>query len=120
MGTVRAGEPSEYVGILFVREDAIRALARVGADGAVDAAQVEGETVEVSWRGGSRSRLPWRMLRERAGLDSLPAPRLAFAGEGEIGLLITSETPRPHLRFREPHSVVQPIGVLTTEGLRHD
>jgi hypothetical protein len=120
MGTVRNGEPLAYVGVLFVREDALRGLARDGADGAVDAAQVDGETVEVSWRSGGRSRLPWRELRERAGLGVLPAPRLAFAGEGEIGLLFASETPQPHLRFREPHSVVQPIGVLTAEGLRRD
>jgi len=119
MSLFKDGEPQGYAGILFVRDDAVRQLAREGVDGAMSgAALLDGETVEVCWRSGSRTRIAWAELREHAGLRELPAPGVAFACEGEIGLLIASATPCAGLTFREPHSVVHSIGVLTAEGLR--
>jgi hypothetical protein len=117
---LKDGEQKSYAGVLFVREDALRALAPTTAvGGLVGADLVGGERLEIAWRRGGRSQISWRELAAHADLGYLPAPQLAFVDRGEIGLLFASETPHAGLQFREPHSIVHCIGVVSANDL-HD
>lgn len=112
-------EGDEHVGILFVTREALRDLLHGCATEAIEEAEVRNGTLRVLWRGGGETRLPWRDILASANLTHLPAPTSAFASTPQtIGLVIRSPTPCEGLPSREPHSVIQPIGTLTTGGLR--
>ena len=118
MGTLRDKELASYAGILYLNRPALLDLLHGCGIGTIRQAGLIEDKIEITWQTGDKSWLPWHDVKERAHLDALPAPEVAFASDAEhVGLLIKSETPHPLLAFREPHSVVRSIGELTVEGL---
>lgn len=111
-------EFQRYLGVLYVQRDALMEMLKGCGGGEINDATLENERIEVTWASGDRCTLGWETVRERAGLHHLPPPDSAFAPDGStIGLVIHSDTPRQGLSYREPHSVIHPIGTLTSGGL---
>jgi len=111
-------ELATYAGILYVDRAVLMTLLHGCGIGDIRHAQLAGERVIFTWETGDHSWLDWAAIREHARLDHLPSPAGAFAADHEtVGILVASETPREGLSFREPHSVVHPIGRLTPRGL---
>lgn len=112
----------DYVGILYVDKEALPGLSGGSKNGAslqrAELSPVDG-TIRIAWQGGGETSLPWREIQSRSGLNRLPAPRVAFAsGDGRLGLLFQSQTPHEGLAFREPHSIIRSLGLLTAAGIK--
>jgi len=111
-----------YRGILFIEPEMLSRLGR-GGKGEIWDAQVRADKLHVAWADGQETSIDLAAIHEKAELDAcLPLPSIAFAsGSGkEIGLLFESNRPLPGLQFVEPHSLVFPIGWLTTAGMRQE
>jgi hypothetical protein len=111
-------ELASYAGILYVDREVLMTLLHGCGIGDIRHAQIVNGKVIFTWETGEHSWLEWETIRDHARLEHLPSPTGAFAADHEtVGILITSETPRDGLAFREPHSVVHPIGHLRRRGL---
>jgi hypothetical protein len=111
-----------YRGILFVTNTMITKLASRGS-GAISEVLLHnnGDEIEVIWSNGGTSNLRCKDLLSKADLEHLPVPTTAFNVEPDgnaIGLLFESSVPLKGLQYQEPHSLVFPVGWLTTDGLR--
>ena len=107
-----------YVGVLFVDRAVIQELTGSKEQRFIERVSLKGQFIEVKWQGGHTSALTWLQIREKGELDHLPVPTCAFVNERTaIGLILHSTTPRADLAYREPHSIIRRIGLLTPAGL---
>ncbi len=108
-----------YTGFVVVERDVVEQLTGQGGGARLLQAGISAGGLRLAWLDGRTAAVPWPQIKAMLALDDLPPPSTAFVGDhGEVGLMFSSNHAHGLLRYREPHSVVMPIGRLTASGFQ--